>query len=75
MDELKLLFNENITTTKSQLDHIQVNVRVANIPINECEFGVIKSYWPNFHKVIHIAFKLWKTLLMYNKKPLTSSFF
>ncbi len=35
MDELKLQFNENITTTKSQLDHIQVNVCVANVPKNE----------------------------------------
>jgi hypothetical protein len=75
MDELKLLFNESITTTKSQLDHIQMNVCVANVPRDECKFGVIKSYWPNFHKAIHIAFKLLKTLLMYNKKPLTSSFF
>ncbi len=58
MDELKLQFNESITTTKSQLDHIQVNVYVANVPRNECKFGVVKSYWPNFHKANHIAFKL-----------------
>ncbi len=32
--------------------------------------GVTKAYWPNFHKLINIAFKLTNTLPMHNKKPI-----
>jgi hypothetical protein len=49
----------------SQLDHIQ-----GNVLGNECKFGVIESYWLDFHKLIYIEFELPNTLPMYNKKPL-----
>jgi len=43
---------------------------MANIPRNECKYGVIGAYLLDFHKPICIAFKLPNTLPMYNKKPL-----
>jgi len=47
----------------------------ANVPRNECKFGVTKTYWPYFHKPIYITFKLPNTFLMYNKKKLLTSSF
>jgi len=67
--QLKLKFNENTTKARSQLDHI-----LANVLGNECKFGVIETYWSNFHKLIYIAFKPPNTLPMYNKKPLMFPF-
>ncbi len=67
--QLKSQFSDNITKARSQLHHIW-----ANIPRNECKFGVTKAYWSNFHKPIYIAFKLPNTLPMYNKKPFISPF-
>jgi hypothetical protein len=67
--QLKLQFCESTTKARFQLDHIW-----ANIFRNECKYGVTKTYWSNFHKLIYIAFKLPNTLPMYNKKPLMSSF-
>jgi hypothetical protein len=71
MDKLKLKsqFNENTTKVEYQLDHIW-----ANVPRNECKYGVIEAYWSYFQILVHIAFKLLNTLPMYNKKPLTSPF-
>ncbi len=60
--QLKSQFNENTTKDGSQLDHIW-----ANVPRNECKYGVIQAYWLDFHKPIYIAFKLRNTLPMYNK--------
>jgi hypothetical protein len=51
--KLKLQFSENTTKFRSQLDHIW-----ANVPKNECEYGVIEAHWLDFHKPIYIAFKL-----------------
>ncbi len=67
--QLKSQFSENTTKAKFQLDRIW-----ENVPSNECKFGVIETYWSNFHKLIYIAFKLLNTLPMYNKKPLMSPF-
>jgi hypothetical protein len=67
--QLKSQFCESTTKPRSQLDHIW-----ANVHGNECKFGVIESYWSDFHKPIYIAFKLLNTIPMYNKKPLMSSF-
>ncbi len=67
--QLKSQFNEIVTKAKFQLDHIQ-----ANVLRNECKYGVIKTYWSNFHKPIYIAFKTPNTLPMYNKKLLMSPF-
>jgi len=66
MDKFKLKsqFSENTTKVGSQLDHIW-----ANVPRNECKFGVTKAYWLGFHKPIYIACKLPNTHPMYNKKP------
>ncbi len=61
--QLKSQFSESITKVRSQLNHIW-----ANVPRNECKFGVIEVYSSNFHKLIYIAFKLPNTLPMYNKK-------
>jgi hypothetical protein len=47
--QLKLQFNENTTKVRSQLDYI-----LANVLGNECKFGVIETYWSNFHKQIYI---------------------
>jgi hypothetical protein len=66
--QLKSQFSENTIKVGSQLDHIW-----ANVPRNECKYGVTKTYWSNFHKVIYITFKLPNT--MYNKRPLVSPFF
>jgi hypothetical protein len=65
MDKLKLKsqFSENTTKIRSQLDHIW-----ANVPRNECKYGVTKAYWLDFHKPNYIAFKLPNALPMYNKK-------
>jgi hypothetical protein len=65
MDKFKLGFNESTTKVGFQLDHIW-----ANVPKNECKFGVTEAYWPNIHKSIYIAFKLPNAFPMYNKKPL-----
>jgi hypothetical protein len=67
MDKFKLKskFSEIITKAKSQLHHIWINVLG-----NECKSNVTKVYWPHFHKLIYVAFKLPNMLLMYNKKPL-----
>jgi len=67
--QLKSQFSESITKVGFQLNRIW-----ANVLGNECKFGVIKAYWLDFQKPIYIAFKLLNTLLMYNKKPLMSSF-
>jgi hypothetical protein len=67
--QLKSQFNENTTKARCQLGHIWTNV-----PGNEWKFSVIEAYWSNFHKVIHIAFKLPNSLPMYNKKPLMFPF-
>jgi calcineurin-like phosphoesterase family protein len=67
--QLKSKFSENITKVKFQLDHIWTNVLR-----NECKYGVTKTYWSDFHKLIYIAFKLLNTLPMYNKKPLMFPF-
>ncbi len=65
MDKFKLRFSESTIKVGFQLDHMW-----ANVPENECKFGVIEAYWPNLHKLIYIAFKLPNTLFIYNKKPL-----
>jgi hypothetical protein len=65
--QLKSQLNENITKVGFQLDHIW-----ANVLGNECKYGIIKTYWSDFHKLIYIAFKLPNTLPMCNKKPLMS---
>jgi len=67
--QLKSQFSENITKVGFQLNHIW-----ANVPENECKYGVIEAYWSDFHKLIYIAFKLPNTLLVYNKKPLMFPF-
>jgi hypothetical protein len=41
--QLKSQFSESITKVGSQLHHIW-----ANIPKNECKFGVTEAYWSNF---------------------------
>jgi hypothetical protein len=63
MDKFKLKsqFSENTTKVEFQLDHMW-----ANIPGNECKYGVIEAYWLYFHNLICIAFKLQNTLSMYN---------
>jgi hypothetical protein len=55
MDEfhLKSQFNESTIKARFQLDHIW-----ANVPKNECKYGVTKAYWSNFDRSIYIAFKL-----------------
>jgi hypothetical protein len=58
--QLKSQFSESTTKVGYQLDHIW-----ANVPRNECKFGVTKTYWSDFHKSIYIAFKLPNTLPMY----------
>jgi hypothetical protein len=65
----KSQFSETTTKAWSQLHHIW-----ANVLGNECKYGVIKTYWSNFYKLIYIALKLPNTLSMYNKKPLMFSF-
>jgi hypothetical protein len=67
--QLNSQFSESTTRAVSQLYHIW-----ANVPGNECKFGVTKAYWSDFHKPIYIAFKLPNIFLMYNKKPLMSPF-
>jgi hypothetical protein len=67
--QLKSQFSENTIKVGSQLYHIW-----ANVPKNECKYGVTKTYWSNFHKVIYITFKLPNTFPMYNKRPLMSPF-
>jgi hypothetical protein len=67
--ELNSQFCGNTTKIRFQLDHIWTNV-----PTNECKSSAIKTYWPDFHKPIYIAFKLPNTLPMYNKKPLMFAF-
>jgi hypothetical protein len=67
--QLKSQINKNTTKIGYQLDHIW-----ANVPRNECKFGVIEAYWSDFHKSIYIAFRLLNTLLKYNKKSLMSPF-
>jgi hypothetical protein len=71
MDKFKYKsqFSENTTKVRFQLNHIW-----ANVPKNECKYGVREAYWLYFHKPIYIAFKLPNALPMYNKKPLSSSF-
>jgi hypothetical protein len=61
--QLKSQFNGSTTKVGFQLDHIW-----ANVPRNECKFGVAKTYWLDFHKSIYIVFKLPNTLPMYNRK-------
>jgi hypothetical protein len=63
---LKSQFNESTTKTRFQLDHIW-----ANVPGNECKYGVTKAYWSHFDRPIYIAFKLPNTLPVFNKNPLT----
>jgi hypothetical protein len=65
--QLKSQFNEGTTKVGSQLNHTW-----ANVLGNECKYGVTKTYWPNFHEPIYIAFKLPNRLPMCNKKPLIS---
>jgi hypothetical protein len=69
MDKFKLnsLFNGDTTKVESQLNNMWVNFF-----LNECKTSVTKAHWPNFHKLIYIAFKLPNTLPMYNKKLLIS---
>jgi hypothetical protein len=33
----------------------------VNVLLNECKFDVIEAYWPNFHKSIYNAFKLFNS--------------
>jgi len=61
--QLQSQFNESTTKAGSQLNHVW-----ANVSRIECKFGVTKTYWSIFHKLIYITFKLPNTLLMYNKK-------
>jgi len=67
--QLKSQFNENTIKVGTQLDDIW-----ANVPRNKCKYGVTKTYWSNFHKVIYITFKLLNTFPLYNKRPLMFSF-
>jgi hypothetical protein len=67
--QLKSQFNKSTTKVGFQLDHIW-----ANVPRNECKFGVTKAFWSNFHKPIYIAFKLANTLPKYKNKSLMSPF-
>jgi hypothetical protein len=69
MDKFKLGFSESTIKVGFQLDHMW-----ANVPENECKYGVTKAYWSNLYKSIYIAFKLPNILFMYNKKPLWFSF-
>ncbi len=45
---------------------IQLNYIWVNVLKNECKSGVIKAYWPTFHKPIYIASKLPNTFPIYN---------
>jgi hypothetical protein len=67
--QLESQLNENTTKLGSQLNHIW-----ATVLVNECKSSVTKTYWLDFHKLIYIAFKLPKTLSMYNKKSLMYPF-
>lgn len=69
--KLKSQFNKSSTKLEYQLYRIYIQVNVFE---NKCKYGVIKANWPNFHTLIHIAFKLTNTLPMYNKKTLIFSF-
>jgi hypothetical protein len=67
--QLKSQFSENTTKIGSQLDHI-----LTNVLGNECKFGVIETYWLDFHKPNYITFKLPNTCRMFSKKPLLFPF-
>ncbi len=68
--KIKSQFNESTIKIKFPLKHIWENTFG-----NEFKFGVTKAYWKDFHKPIYIAFKLSNMLPIYNKKPITYSFF
>jgi hypothetical protein len=61
--ELKSQFKNITTKARSQLYHIW-----SNVLGNESKLGVLKTYWPDFHKPICMAFKLLDALLIYNDK-------
>ncbi len=65
MNKLKLKSQfKNITTqARLQVDDIQ-----SSVPRNESKLGVSKTYWPDFHKTIYMAFKLLDTLPIYSNK-------
>jgi len=67
--QLKSQFSENTIKVGFQLDHVW-----ANVLENECKYGVTKTYWSNFHKMIYITFKLPNTFPMCNKRPLMPPF-
>jgi hypothetical protein len=67
--QLKSQFNDSTTQVGFPLNHIW-----ANVFGNECKYGVIETYWSDFHKLMYIAFKLPNTLPMYNKITLMSPF-
>jgi hypothetical protein len=67
--ELNSQCSGSITKARPKLDQIW-----ANVSKNECKLSVTYAYWPNFHKLIYVAFKLLNTLPMYNKKPTTTPF-
>jgi len=69
MEDLKLLDFMKFFELKSQISEIpqksNFNYHVwVNVPLNEWKFGVIEKYWPNFHKLIYNAFKLFNSLLI-----------
>jgi len=68
--KLKSQFSESTIKIRFPLKYIW-----ANAFGNEFKFGVIKAHWKKFHKSIYIAFKLSNMLPIYNKKPITYSFF
>jgi hypothetical protein len=53
MDKFQLepQFSESTIKVGSQLYHIW-----ANVFGNECQYGVTKPYWLDFHKPIYVAF-------------------
>ncbi len=54
MEEFELKTQISEVPQKSNFNyHVWVNVS-----LNEYKFGVIETYWPNFHKLIYNALKL-----------------
>jgi hypothetical protein len=67
--ELKSQFKNITTKIGSQSNHIW-----SNVLGNDIKLGVLKAYWPKFHKPIYMAFKLLNTFPIYSNKPILSPF-
>jgi hypothetical protein len=53
--QLKSQFSENTTKVGSQLNHMW-----ANVHENKCKYGVIETYWLDFHKSILYCIQITK---------------